>query len=148
MKNIILIIFCSLVMTSAGLPEFNKTSNVANLEGVWELEHQFMYENNEVSDTIFNPNGYRQIKMFSKGKVMWTRFDPADGNEWFGYGSYTVKDNTLEEFLEYASDPMMKIIDTTEVFRFELQISKDHFRQIDLNKDGTFCHSENYKRIE
>ena len=79
---------------------------------------------------------------------MWTRYDPADQNEWFGYGTYTIKDNMLKERLEYASGTMMKIIDTTDVFRFELVMGKNSYQQIVLNKDGSYSNSENYKRIE
>ncbi len=118
------------------------------LEGVWELQHQFLYnENNQVSDTILNQNGYRQIKMYSKGKVMWTRFDPMDNNEWFGYGTYTINDGVLEERLEYASGPMMKIVDTTQVFKFDLVMGKDSYQQIDVDEDGHYSQSENYTKI-
>lgn len=135
-------------MISAGVSDFITSEEKYNLEGVWDLQNQFLYENNEVSDTVVNQNGYRQVKIYSKGKVMWTRYDPADQNEWFGYGTYTIKDNMLEERLEYASGTMMKIIDTTDVFKFELVMGKDSYQQIALNKDGSYSNSENYKRIE
>lgn len=35
------------------------TNDLINLEGVWELKHQFLYNDHQVSDTIFNTNGYR-----------------------------------------------------------------------------------------
>ena len=135
-------------MISAGVSDFITSEEKYNLEGVWDLQNQFLYENNEVSDTVVNQNGYRQVKIYSKGKVMWTRYDPADQNEWFGYGTYTIKDNMLEERLEYASGTMMKIIDTIDVFKFELVMGKDSYQQIALNKDGSYSNSENYKRIE
>ena len=102
MKKITLIIICTFFMISAGVSDFINSEEKYNLEGVWDLQNQFLYENNEVSDTVVNQNGYRQVKIYSKGKVMWTRYDPADQNEWFGYGTYTIKDNILEERLEYA----------------------------------------------
>ena len=148
MKKITLIIICTFFMISAGVSDFINSEEKYNLEGVWDLQNQFLYENNEVSDTVVNQNGYRQVKIYSKGKVMWTRYDPADQNEWFGYGTYTIKDNMLEERLEYASGTMMKIIDTTDVFKFELVMGKDSYQQIALNKDGSYSNSENYKRIE
>ncbi|GAA4274951.1 hypothetical protein GCM10022258_42470 [Aquimarina gracilis] len=120
-----------------------------NLEGVWELKHQFLYnENNKIIDTVLNQNGYRQIKMYSKGKVMWTRFDPKDSNEWFGYGTYTIKDGVLEERLEYASGPMMKIVDTTQVFKFDLVMGKNSYQQIDVDEDGHYILAENYAQIK
>ena len=148
MKKITLIIICTFFMISAGVSDFITSEEKYNLEGVWDLQNQFLYENNEVSDTVVNQNGYRQVKIYSKGKVMWTRYDPADQNEWFGYGTYTIKDNMLEERLEYASGTMMKIIDTIDVFKFELVMGKDSYQQIALNKDGSYSNSENYKRIE
>ncbi|MBT8276774.1 MAG: hypothetical protein KJO39_11560 [Bacteroidia bacterium] len=123
-------------------------NNSLSLEGVWELEHQFLYEDNEVKDTIMNLNGYRQVKVYTKGKVMWTRFNPADSNEWFGYGSYEVKDGMLEEQLEYASDAMMRIVDTVQVFRFELDLGKERYSQIVRDSNGDLESSENYIRIE
>lgn len=117
------------------------------LEGVWELENQQLYEDGLLSDTVENENGYRQIKIYSKGKVMWTRNDPADSNEWFGYGTYTVNDGVLEERLEYASGPMMKIVDTTQVFRFELVFGKQSYQQISLDEQGQRSQGETYRRI-
>lgn len=122
--------------------------NEYTLEGVWEMKHQYIYENNEILDTLFNLNGARQVKMYSKGKVMWSRFDPTDTNEWFGYGTYEVKDGILEERLEYASQSMMKIVDTVQVFRFELKLKKDTYSQISFDNDGNKYNSENYTRIE
>ena len=99
-------------------------------------------------DTLYNLNGYRQVKIYSKGKVMWTRFNPNDQNEWYGYGSYEIKDGYLQEQLEYASNEMMKIVDTVQVFRFQLEFGKDTYSQITLDADGNKYNSENYKRIE
>jgi hypothetical protein len=122
--------------------------NEASLEGVWEMKHQYIYENNEIQDTLFDVNGKRQVKMYSKGKVMWSRFSPRDVNEWFGYGTYTIIDGFLEERLEYASNAMMKIVDTTEVFRFELVLEENSYSQISLDANGDRYNSENYVRIE
>ena len=119
MKKISLVASClliALVFISATKKESSPTAQ--SLEGVWELKHQFIFENNEILDTMYNLNGYRQVKMYSKGKVMWSRYNPTDTNEWFGYGSYSVVDGMLEERLEYASNSMMQIIDTVQVFRF------------------------------
>ena len=40
-----------------------------SLRGVWELKHQTFYESNMVTDTMYNLNGYRQVKMYSKGHI-------------------------------------------------------------------------------
>lgn len=122
--------------------------NVHSLEGVWELKHQYIFENNEILDTIYNLNGYRQVKMYSRGKVMWSRFNPTDTNEWFGYGSYRITEGYLEERLEYASNSMMQIVDTVQVFRFELEMGDGSYSQISLDENGNRYNAENYTRIE
>jgi len=149
MKNLIILLLgmFSFVPITKEVNTFDTESY--NLEGVWELKHQFLYdENNQISDTIQNQNGYRQIKMYSKGKVMWTRFDPKDNNEWFGYGTYKIKDGVLKERLEYASGPMMKIVDTTKVFTFDLVMDKNSYQQIDVDENGHYVLSENYNMVK
>lgn len=136
----------ALVLIAATNSDTN--DNLHFLDGVWELQHQFIYEDNHVQDTLYNLEGYRQVKMYSRGKVMWTRYNPVDTDEWFGYGTYELKGNYLEERLEYASNAMMKIVDTVQVFRFELEIDGDHYSQVSVDPDGTRHVSENYKRIE
>lgn len=149
MKKLILIgftIICAFVFISSSTKDI--PFNHSTLEGVWEMKHQYIYENNEILDTLFDVNGKRQVKMYSHGKVMWSRFSPRDANQWFGYGSYSIVDGFLEERLEYASNAMMKIVDTTEVFRFELVLEKDSYSQISLDEHGNRYNSENYDRIE
>ncbi|WP_298316438.1 hypothetical protein [uncultured Aquimarina sp.] len=148
MKIFVLILLGLFSTTAIDNTYVNAPIDVYNLEGVWDLKHQLLYDHNQVSDTIFNTNGYRQVKIYSKGKVMWTRFDPADNNEWFGYGSYEIKGNMLEERLEYASGPMMKIVDTTQVFKFELVMDKKSYLQIAVDEHGQYSQAENYIRIE
>lgn len=149
MKKAMLIICCAIgAFAFISADKNSSSSGEMTLEGVWELEHQFLYENNQVKDTLMNLNGYRQVKIYTKGKVMWTRFNPADSNEWFGYGTYEVKDGKLEERLEYASDAMMRIVDTVQVFSFDLVMGKDRYSQIFLDENGDAETSENYKRLE
>ncbi|MDH7445578.1 hypothetical protein [Aquimarina sp. 2201CG14-23] len=149
MKIFVLILLSLFSITTIDHKNTNTPIDLYNLEGVWELKHQFLYDSdNQISDTIFNTNGYRQVKVYSKGKVMWTRFDPTDSNEWFGYGSYIIKGNILEERLEYASGPMMKIVDTTQVFVFELVMDKNSYQQITVDETGHFSQAENYDKIE
>ena len=148
MKTIL--VFCFYVMgatlfQSDGL---NTQSQKMTLEGVWELENQQLYDDGSLSENVENENGYRQVKIYSKGRVMWTRNDPTDRNEWFGYGTYKVKDGILEERLEYASGPMMKIVDTTQVFRFELLLGAQAYQQIQFDEDGKRSQGESYRRIE
>ncbi len=119
-----------------------------SLEGTWELINRYNWEDGTVSDTLPNTNGYRQVKIYSKGKVMWTRYSPDDPSEWFGYGSYTNTENELEERLEYGSKTMMDIQDTVKVFKFELQLDPDNYSQFTVDEEGKRSFSENYRRID
>ncbi len=149
MKKLIGLGFLMLILISS--TEFTSSklqTNANSLEGTWELVNRFNYDQGNVTDTLLNINGYRQIKIFSKGKVMWTRHSPDDPSEWFGYGSYTNTENELEERLEYGSATMMSIQDTVQVFKFELHLYKDAYSQISLDENGSPTSSENYKRID
>ncbi len=148
MKTLMMICFYVMGATLITSDGWNTDEPTMSLEGVWELENQQMYENGMLSEMLPNENGYRQVKMYSKGKVMWTRNDPSDSNEWFGYGTYTVADGFLEERLEYASGPMMNIVDTTQIFRFELVMGANSYQQIQLDEDGNRTEGETYIRIE
>lgn len=149
MKKLSLIIagLATAIVLMASITDSDKQLEM-ELQGVWELQHQTFYENNLVTDTLYNMNGYRQVKMYSKGKVMWSRYDPGDNNDWFGYGTYTIEDGMLKEQLEYASLEMMKIVDTTEVFEFSLVVGKNAYSQIALDADGNPEYAENYTKIE
>lgn len=142
---LVLLLFLFVSATDFTAPQEPKGHS---LEGTWELVNRFNYDGQNVSDTIPNTNGYRQVKIYSKGKVMWTRHSPDDPAEWFGYGRYTNTKNSLEEQLEYGSKSMMKVIDTANTFRFALQLDKDTYSQITVDEEGNPTFSENYKRID
>lgn len=149
MKKLLGLVFLMLILISS--TEFTSSklqTNADSLEGTWELMNRFNYDEGNVTDTILNTNGYRQIKIYSKGKVMWTRHSPDDPVEWFGYGSYKNTTNVLEEKLEYGSKTMMKVLDTVNIFKFELQIEKNNYSQISLDENGNRTFSENYIRID
>ncbi len=132
--------------TETALPEIDESA--LSMEGTWQLINYYNYAEDEVTDTVPMADGYRQVKMYSHGKVMWTRKVPIDSIEWYGYGTYENTDNELEETLEYGSASMLKIIDTMRVFKFELQLGNDWFRQINIDEDGNRVISENYIRME
>ena len=125
-----------------------KQSNDVLIRGTWELRDFYHYDDNEIIDTVATTDGYRQIKMYTKDRVMWTRYVPKDSVEWFGYGSYVASDDQLIETLEYGSESMMNVIDTLRIFTFELQISENEYSQITVDEEGNRIFSENYKRIE
>jgi hypothetical protein len=148
MKTFLIVCFYLMSATLVTGDGIHSAEESQNLEGVWELVNQQMYENGLITEVMENENGYRQVKIYSKGKVMWTRNDPADSNEWFGFGTYKIEDGILEERLEYASGPMMKIVDTTQVLRFELIVDRDSYQQISLDANGNRSQGESYRRIE
>jgi hypothetical protein len=148
MKFYIYTLSCLMAVSLLSISSTPVTSKHHNIEGTWELVNQYSYDGVNVIDTIENTEGYRQIKMFYKGKVMWTRYVPKDSVEWFGYGSYSTTDSTLTETLEYGSESIMKIVDTMRVFKFELKITDDAYSQITLDSEGKRLISENYKRID
>lgn len=118
------------------------------LEGPWRLTSIYLFENNRLSDSIVSNEEYKQIKIYSNGKVMWTRYVPKDVDEWFGYGSYEVKEGKLIETLEYGSAAMMRVLDTTTVFTFKLELDEKHFSQISVDVNGNYTQAENYVRID
>lgn len=149
MKKLFGLVFLMLILVSSTeLTSLKLQTNTNSLEGTWELMNRFDYDDGNVSDTLLNNNRYRQIKIYSKGKVMWTRHSPDDPSEWFGYGSYTITKNELEERLEYGSETMMQIQDTLKIFKFELHLYKDNYSQITLDESGSPTYAENYKRID
>lgn len=118
------------------------------LEGTWELVDYHNYVDNEVAETYGHKEGYRQVKMFTKTRIMWTRKVPLDSTEFFGYGTYKIVDGNLVESLEYGSAAVLKAIDTMRIFSFELILKEDSFSQIEIGPEGDRIFSENYKRIE
>ena len=149
MKKVSLLLataICALVFMAAYENEDAKLEE--SLRGVWELKHQTFYENNMVADTMFNLNGYRQVKMYSKGHIMWTRYDATDTNDWFGYGTYEIKDGMLIEYIEYGSKQMMTALDTIRQFEFRLVMDDDTFSQVALDAEGNYDFAENYIKLE
>lgn len=128
----------------------NSTVENPKLVGTWELISRYNYKNNKVVDTFLITESYKQIKMYSATKVMWSRTRPADSTELFGYGSYKINDkgNRLTEILDYGSAVMNQIIEEKKEFVFELDLKENSFTQIELDEDGNRVISENYIRIE
>ena len=147
MKKLVLLFTLVFVFVIAGSFTKHEPKN-PTIEGTWELQSFYNYDGENVIDTIEKSDGYRQVKMYSKEKIMWTRYVPDDPNGRFGYGSYRVTDNSLIEVIEYGDDNMMKALDTMRNFTFELVLKEDTFSQITVDADGNRTFSENYKRID
>ncbi|MDG5492926.1 hypothetical protein [Psychroserpens sp. SPM9] len=128
--------------------DVSKTINSNPLEGAWELVGYYNYLDNKVIDSFRTSEGYRQVKMYTPSKVMWSKYVPTDSSEWFGYGTYKVNGTELVEVLEYGSEMMSKIIEEKKEFKHELIINGNSFSQIEIDEDGNRIYAENYKRIE
>ena len=146
----IILLFSSCKDKEVANNELTNTDKTLTLEGTWELVSRYNYVDNKVSDSFGLDEGYRQVKMYSPTKVMWSRTRPADSTEWFGYGSYELNSdlNRLTEVLDYGSVMMSQIIDEEKEFVFELDLKENSFIQIELDDDGNRVISENYIRIE
>jgi hypothetical protein len=148
MKKLLGLAFIMLVMASGKEFQPDPQQAIPSIEGTWELMSFYNYdEEGNISDTVPTTEGYRQIKMYYNGKVMWTRYVPADSVEWFGYGSYEITDSTLTERLEYMSASMTKIANELKEWNMELKLQDDTFSQIFTDAEGNRTFSENYKRL-
>ena len=78
MKKLLGLVFLMLLLTSATGPTSPKLKKALTLEGTWELVSFYNYDANKIKDTVPTTEGYRQIKMYYNGKVMWTRYVPKD----------------------------------------------------------------------
>lgn len=128
--------------------ESHMQEQAMKLNGTWEMIGYYNYVDNKIVDSFQTNNGFRQVKMYTDHKVMWSKNIPADSSEWFGYGNYNYNENELKETLEYGSEMMRKIIEEKKEFKYELQLEKDKFSQIEVDDQGNRIYSENYKRIE
>ncbi|MRX66183.1 hypothetical protein [Maribacter luteus] len=134
----------------------SKPDTYHSIEGTWELENFYNFDGENITDTLPTTEGYRQVKMYYNGKVMWSRttqkfIKDADGNDVkgrFGYGTYKITMNGLEENIEYGDIGMMTELDTLRNFKFELWLDDDRYSQITLDEEGNRTFSENYRRID
>ena len=121
------------------------------LKGAWELISRYNYIDNEIVDTFYVAKSYRQVKMYTDTKVMWSRKMWSDSTEWFGYGTYKLNasHDTLREVLDYASHVMSRFINEQGIFVMEIKDLKENsFTQIEIDGEGNRVISENYIRIE
>ena len=144
-SNLVLISFVGFLIVGGFKGIQQKQSSI---EGAWELESFYNYNGVDIVDTIEKSEGYRQVKMYSKHKIMWTRYVPEDPTGRFGYGSYRTTDSYLVETIEYGDNQMMKALDTMRHFSFELVLDGNTFSQITVDDEGNRTFSENYRRID
>lgn len=148
MRKLLGLVFLMLILVAGTELTSTKLQSNNTLEGTWELVSFNNYDGNEIVRTIPTTDGYRQIKMYYNGKVMWTRYVPTDSVEWFGYGSYSATDSTLTEKLEYMSSSMRKIANKNMEWKMKLVLDGNTYSQIFIDEEGNQINSENYKRID
>lgn len=148
MKLQILSIATFIAFMALSFVQVDETLVETSIQGTWELKDFYYYDDNKIIDTVGATDGYRQIKMYTNDRVMWTRYVPKDSVEWFGYGKYSVSKDQLIETLEYGSESMMEVIDTLRIFTFELEYTDNSYSQISTDAEGNRIFSENYIRIE
>ncbi len=149
MKKILGLAILMLILISATRFTAPMPDNMHSIEGTWELVSFYSYDDGvNISDTMPKADGYRQVKMYYNGKVMWSRYVPQDNNGRFGYGSYYITENELHETIIYGDAEMMKALDTLTEFVFELDLKNDTYSQITIDEEGNKTFSENYRRID
>ncbi|MEM1338218.1 MAG: hypothetical protein AAF717_00450 [Bacteroidota bacterium] len=149
MKKILGLLFLLLIFVSATEMTAEPPDSFHSIQGTWELVSFYNYDDGvNISDTVPKQTGYRQVKMYYNGKVMWSRYVPNEANGRFGYGSYFITEDELHETIIYGDAEMMKALDTLTEFVFELRLDGDTYSQISLDEEGNRTFSENYKRID
>ena len=85
MKKIFALLVLMLILISASDFNSDKKTSFHTIEGTWELKSFYNYDGVNVTDTVLATDGYRQVKMYYNGKIMWSRYVPKDKIARFGY---------------------------------------------------------------
>jgi len=156
MKKVLGLVFLMLILISAIGITSSKPDTMHTMEGTWELQSFYNFDGQDIVDTLPTDEGYRQVKMYYDGKIMWSRSTTqdakdADGNDvlgMFGYGTYKITDDELIEVIEYGDTGMLKDKEAFRTFVFELWLEDDKYSQINKDEEGNRIFSENYVRIK
>lgn len=149
MKTLLLLISLSLLVScNKNQKSEDNLKSEPTLDGVWKLKSYYNYLDDQIIDTIMASEDYKQIKIYHKSKVMWSRYRETDTIDWFGYGDYAIKDGMLTEIIEFGSKSMNEAIKDKKEFTFKLILDEDTFSQVQKDDDGNLIYAENYERIE
>ncbi|WP_308990393.1 hypothetical protein QLS71_002780 [Mariniflexile litorale] len=148
MKTILFIFCASLFISCNNKNNIEPAIKDYSLEGAWELVSYLNYKEDGSVDTIKSSNAYKQMKMYSKTKIMWSRLRAWDSLDWFGVGDYTFKDGILTEVLDYGSHAMNSRIKDKKKFVFDITIDENTFTQVEIDSSSNPIYAENYKRVE
>lgn len=156
MKKLLgLVLLMVLIITATSITSM-KPNTMHTIQGTWELQSFYNYDGENITDTVPLAEGYRQVKIYYEGKVMWSRTTTsdtkdADGNDVvgrFGYGTYQLTDTELIETIEYGDKGMMRDLEALRKFTFELELKDNTYSQITTDAEGNRTFSENYKRAD
>lgn len=147
MKKLLGLVVLMLLLVSATVFTSSKPTAMHSMEGTWELQNFYNWDGDSIT-TAELQEGYRQVKMYYNGKVMWSRTDPNDTVGRFGFGAYKITESQLIETIEYGDYSMMKALQTLRNFTFELKLTDSTYSQITLDEEGNPTFSENYKRVD
>ncbi|WP_166961623.1 hypothetical protein [Yeosuana marina] len=128
--------------------DMKSSSGKLTMNGAWKLISYYNYKDNQVIDTIKASDDYKQIKMYTNSKVMWSRFKDSDSVDWFGYGDYKIDNDSLIEIIDFGSKSMNQAIKEQKKFVFDLKLDKNNFSQVQIDDSGNPIYAENYIRIE
>ena len=147
MKKLLGLFFIMMFLVSGTVFTTSQPDAMHTMEGTWELQSFNNWDGEEVttSDLV---DGYRQVKMYYNGKVMWSRTDPNDTVGRFGFGAYKITEDQLIETIEYGDYGMMQALQTLRNFTFQLTLTDSTYSQITLDDEGNPVFSENYKRVD
>jgi hypothetical protein len=148
MKKLVAIVLLAVIFISSAAVSFAPPEPMHSLEGTWELQSFCNYDAEEVADTVTLVDGYRQVKMYYNGNVMWSRTDPNDTIGRFGFGKYNITQDELIEVIEYGDYYFMENLGSNREFRFELVVKGNTYSQITIDEEGKRTFSENYKRTD
>ncbi len=147
MKKLLGLFFIMMLLVSGTVFTTSKPDAMHTMEGTWELQ-SFNNWNGEEVTTAELVEGYRQVKMYYNGKVMWSRTDPNDTVGRFGFGAYRITEDELIETIEYGDYSMMQALRTLRNFTFQLELTDSTYSQITLDDEGNPVFSENYKKVD
>ncbi len=156
MKKLLGLVLLMVIFVTVTAVTSSKPDTMHSIEGTWELQHFYNYDGENIIDTVPLAEGYRQVKMYYNGRIMWSRTTPDQSNEpdgndvvgRFGFGTYKITDTELIETIEYGDIGMMRALDTMRVFTFELVLGDNTYSQISFDEEGNRTFSENYLRID
>ena len=119
-----------------------------SVEGVWKQTEHFWIT--EFGDTVFVAPEHDAYKIYLDGHVMWNCEPDPDSTEWFGFGTYELKGDTLIERLSTMSWSVQELIEFNEEFVLIVEFDENNFRQYIVStwQDTVYYNTEVYERVK